>query len=401
MESPSDILDTLDDCVIVCGTTDRVRVRANTYVLVQACDVFKMAYEDMLENTDSEREFSAPNVSGRIMQLLVNLLHKKISASDITSIDDLLDLFEAQRYLACSYKRQRLLNQCWELVRHLDASRESFRTMVRTAGFLLESHPREFLSKARVVSRLRYAVFKTLFTEVDMTPSLARTCMQECMAHVSPIVLMDTLRKATEPGLRFQTVLECLTVYRGGGYFHPEEYLLGLEMLQECRNSSRLEIPPYVLDLTRGVLDSCKDVNTPACQAKTGGSLITIQGKPRASFFLHIKKQHCKVRLQFQHNVATIHRDGDVLEARFLLGKLGDYAHAVDEAHVRITYLEDQDGSPAYGDTVEEWIHVTRVDHDDHDAIDIRDRYDRHHTATHPVRYIRIDLFWLHHPVDM
>lgn len=391
------LLDTLDDCVIVCGA-DQERVRANTYIMVQNCDVFKMAFEDMLE--EETREFHAPNVSGRIMQLLVNLLHKKITVHDLASVDDILDLFEAQRYLACSYKKSRLASQCWELVRHLDVSDRSWHVMIKTAPHLLESHPKEFLSKARVVSKMSFRVFRQLFRHVDMSPDVARSCMSECMAHMSPILLLHVLQSVAPAGLRFQVVLECLTVYKGGLYFHPEEYLLGLDLLQQCRNSSRLDIPPYVLELSRGVLDACKDVNSPSCQSKTGGSLITIQGKPRASFFLHLKKPHCKVRLQFQHSVATIYRDGDVLECRFLLGKLGEFAHAVDEAHVRITYMTvTEDGDPDYEHATEEWVHATHVDHDDHDAIDIRDRYDVKDGG--PVTYIRLDVFWLHDPVTI
>ena len=154
------ILDTLDDCTVLCGP-EQHRVTANTFVLVQNCDIFRMAYEDMVD--DESREFTAPNVSHQIMQLLVNLLHKKIQPSDITSIRDLMDLFEAMRYLNCSYKKTRLSNQLWELVRALDVSTNSMETMIQTAFHLIETHPREFLSKARVVSKMKFDVYKHVF----------------------------------------------------------------------------------------------------------------------------------------------------------------------------------------------------------------------------------------------
>lgn len=387
------VLDSLDDCTVICGHTSE-RVRANTFVLVQNCDIFRMAYEDMLE--DESREFPAPNVEGRIMQLLVNLLHKKIHPSDITSIDDLLEVFEAMRYLACTYKRHKLSQQLWELVRQLPASNESMGTIVKTAPHLLETHPREFLSKSRVVSKMRFDTFRRVFDSVDMSPDMAKTCMSETMAHFSPLLILHALVHVAPPGLKFHTVLECLSLYKVGCYFHPAEYLMGLHMLQEYRSSSKLDIPPYVMDLSKATLDACHNINSPACLATADGSLVTIQGKPRASFFIHLKKLHRKVRLQFQHNVAQIHRDGTVLECRFLLRKLGEYSHVANDAHVRITYIPEEHEIPIYDKAGERWLHVPHVDHDDHDAIDIRDDY-----GVDLVTYIRIDLFWLHNPVNL
>lgn len=389
------ILDTLDDCVVVAGH-DHHRIHANTYIMVQNCDIFRMAYEDMIE--DATREFHAPNVSGRIMQILVNLLHKKINPSDITSVDDILDVFEAQRYLACGYKRSRLSNQLWELVRALDVSTASMRVMVKTAPQLLESHPREFLSKARVVSKLKFETFRKIFEHVDMTPKLAKSCMTESLSHFSPLMMLHILVSTTPPGLKFFTVLECLSLYKVGCYFHPEEYFLALQMLMQYRVHAKLDIPPYVVEMSKTSLDACHNVNSPSCLSKATASLVTIQGKPRASFFIHILKNHCKIRLTFQHNVAHIHKDGDTLECRFLLGKLGEYAHVTDDAHVRIVYVTaEEDNAPEYETVHEEWIHVVHVDHDEHDAIDIRDQF----VTSSILRYIRIDIFWLHNPVDM
>jgi len=385
-----DILDSLDDCTVVCGQ-DHHRIRANTYVLVQNCDVFRMAYEDMMD--DEERVFTAPNVSGSVMQLVVNLLHKKIQPGDLTSIDDILDIFEAQRYLACSYKKAKVSQQLWELVRQLPATVDAMTTVTKTAPHLLESHPREILSKARVVSHMRFPTYRRLFDHVDMTPKLAKTCMLECMAHFSPLLVLQALVHTTPTGLKFHTVLECLSLYKIGCYFHPTEYFLGLHMLAEYRSQSQLEIPPYVMDLTKATLDACHSVNSPACSSTADGSLITIQGKPKASFFIHHKKMNRKVRLQFQHNVGQIHRDGSVLECRFLLRKMGEYSHVSNSAHVRIIYIPEEDDIPLYERSGERWIHVDTVDHDDHDAIDIRDDY-----ASDMVAYIRIDLFWLHDP---
>lgn len=391
------ILDSLDDCVIECGS-NKEPVRANTFIMVQNCELFRMVYEDMVDSKDGDRIFEAPNVSSRVMQLLVNLLHKKINTHDIVSVDDILDIFEAQRYLNCSYKKSKLSNQLWELVRSLNASPRSMDTMVKTAGHLLETHLREFLSKARVVSNMRFHSFQKIFRDVDMTPSIAKSCMTECMGYFSPLLLLHALVSVTTPGLRFHVVLECISMYRVGCYFHPDEYLLALHMLGQYRSTSQLEIPPYVLDISRAILDACHNVNSPSCLSKAGGSLITIQGKPRASFFIHLHKVRCKMRMTFQNNVALVHRSDDVLECRFLLGKLGDYAHTVDEAHVRIIYLGEVDGKPVYSETTEEWIHTHHVDHDDHDAIDIRHVME---SSSVPVTYIRIDIFWVHDPVDL
>lgn len=275
------VLDSLDDCTVICGHTSE-RVRANTFVLVQNCDIFRMAYEDMME--EGSREFPAPNVEGRIMQLLVNLLHKKIHPSDITSIDDLLEVFEAMRYLACTYKRHKLSQQLWELVRQLPASNESMATIVKTAPHLLETHPREFLSKSRVVSKMRFDTFRRVFDSVDMSPDMAKTCMSETMAHFSPLLILHALVHVAPPGLKFHTVLECLSLYKVGCYFHPAEYLMGLHMLQEYRSSSKLDIPPYVMDLSKATLDACHNINSPACLATADGSLVTIQESPGHRF---------------------------------------------------------------------------------------------------------------------
>ena len=387
------ILDSLDDCTVLCGQ-EQHRVSANTFVLVQNCDIFKMAYEDMMD--EDTRVFTAPNVSYRVMQLLVNLLHKKIQPSDITSINDMMDLFEAMRYLACSYKKSKLSNQLWELVRSLNVSTESMETMIKTASHLIETHPREFLSKARVVSKMKFHVYARLFDTVDMTPSVAKTCMAESMAHFSPLLVLNALAHATPSGLKFHAVLECLSLYRVGCYFHPDEYLLGLHMLGEYRSLSKLDIPMYVTDLAKATLDACHNVNTVQSVSTASGSLVTIQGKPRASFFIRIHKHFRKVRLHFQHQVANIHRDGDVLEGRFLLGKLGEFSHAAHHAHVRIIYIPEEDGIPEYSKAHEEWVRIETIDYDDHDAIDIRHEY-----AGHMITYIRIDLFWLHDPAHM
>ena len=387
------ILDTLDDCTVLCGP-ELHRVTANTFVLVQNCDIFRMAYEDMVQS--ESREFTAPNVSHQIMQLLVNLLHKKIQPSDITSIRDMMELFEAMRYLNCSYKKTRLSNQLWELVRALDVSTKSMETMIQTAFHLIETHPREFLSKARVVSKMKFDVYKHVFDTVDMTPSVAKTCMTESMAHFSPLLILHALVHVTPSGLKFHTVLECLSLYRVGSYFHPDEYLLGLHMLEEYRSVSRLEIPVYIPQLARATLDACHNVNTVQSVSTANGSLVTIQGKPRASFFIRIFKHFRKLRLQFQHQVAHIHRDGNILEGRFLLGKLGEFSHVAQNAHVRVIYIPEEDGIPDYSKAHEEWITVHTIDHDDHDAIDIRSEY-----SGDLVTYIRIDLFWLHDPAHM
>jgi hypothetical protein len=393
MEYGMSILDTLDDCIIYSGH-ERHQVRANTFVLVQNCEIFKMAYEDMIE--EGSREFTAPNVSGRIMQILVNLIHKKIQPSDIVSIDDILDVFEAMRYLQCGYKKSKLANQLWELVRALPVSSSSMDVMIKTAPQLVESHPREFLSKARVVSKMRFDSYRRVFDAVDMTPELAKTCMQESMAHFSPLLMLHCLVHVTPHGLKFHTVLECLTLYRVGNYFHPDEFMLALQMLGEYRSMARREIPHYVIDLAKTTLDACHDVNTPQSSSTATGSLVTIEGKPRASFFLRIHRHNRKIRMPFQHNVAHIHRDGHVLECRFLLGKLGEFSHAAPSAHVRIVYIPEVNGVVAYDKAHEDWIHVTTIQHDEYDAIDIRNEY-----AGDVVTYIRIDLFWMHDPANM
>jgi len=354
--------------------------------------------KDESASPPSERIFHAPSIDRKIVHLMISLLTKEITTSDLVSIDETLALLEAYVYLDVSRHKSRILARLWQLVRESSC----IETLRRTSSHLLVSHTIEFLSKTKTVSNMEFAIFRRVFDGVDIDPSLARVVMAHCAEWFSPLeVLYDIVSHVSEDH-KALVITECLSLYKIGQFFHPDEWFLATNMLLANSGGggsrSNHHDTSRCVDIARNYIQSNSSYNPVTSLQNGHGSFISIMHTCHASFFLTRTKQgQKKCRFVFPHNTGMILVQSSSLEARFLLRKISG-ADVVYRVFMRMCYLpvSDHDTHEVQMDDATEEFCVFEeheIDIDDHDAITFERRAD---LAT--VKHIRVDLWWNQDP---
>jgi len=336
---------------------------------------------------DGERTFHAPSVTCKIMQLLISLLTKEITTTDLVSIEDVLDLLEAYRYLDITRYKSRILCRLWHLVR----DESSMMCLQRVAVHLIRSHTVEILSKAKTVSNVRFAEFRVLFDHVDMDVSLSKVIMTHCVSWFPPLVLLHDLVSRVPSEQRSVAMTELLSLHKIGQFFHPDEWWIASKyMLLNIAD----EHNPAVYAFVRNYIQSHSSYNPVVCIQNGYGSFISMMHHHHASFFLTHSKPGKKCRIAFSQNSAIMSLQPHGLETRFLLRKISGSDRMVHTAFVRISTIPVSEQ-----DLQEVEIHRAReeflvfdehdIDVDDYDAITFENRMDLTNT-----RYIRMDIWW-------
>ena len=224
----SSMLAVLSDCVIRCNDGD---VRANTYALVQSCDVISNMFEDMGETDapDDDRVFVIDRFSSRTMKFVVDLIQKSIQPSDVKSIEDARDVLVAMDFLCCTTRWKRMVDRLWTLVRASPAC-DTKRLLLDNAGFIVPEHPAAFFTKYRRMCP-GWHEYKALFEAVPMTPETAILFVTQLMTYFPMPMIIHAIVSNTPKRQISNVVTGIFHIQRIGRYFHPEELLVAMDTI--------------------------------------------------------------------------------------------------------------------------------------------------------------------------
>jgi hypothetical protein len=394
---PIETLNQLNDCTLVCDSG--AIIPANTFIMVQACSTLSNMFEDLEEGTSQGRVFHIHGVEKHTLQVLVDLLHHKMSVSGIQSIDEIRHVIHAMDYLGCRYKFKKLVQRLWQLLRLMPNTVETFGNLCENAPLVMPEYSTAFLTKAKSIAP-EWHRFRDLIEQMDMTPQLAVLCMNTLMNTFPPVCIIFGIIDASPPSHVQQIVTAVLSIHNIGLHFHPEEFMLILEhCVTPGHGSHEKKGDPY-MNLAKACLDSFKGVNTPMCISKLSGTFIYFQHKTRCSFFVTIKKPvNRKARVQFQHKTATFEIDAanHTLESTIHLHKFQEHAESVNEVYVRyVPFYSRELGCSKIECGNDIWYTVTDIDHMNRGRV--------RHVINIPqdtfplLKYVRYDIFWLHDP---
>jgi len=384
----------LHDCTLV--SKEGVGVKANTFVMVQACNLLSSFFEDMGDDA-TDRVFHVPNVDYETLVLLVGLLHGTKHVKSMVSVDEIRRVLLAMDYLGCRTKFSKLVSRMWCLLRLLPNTGKTFDLLCENATLIMPEYSVCLLNKAKAIYP-EWHRFEKIFDTLDMSPKLAVHCMNTLAVSFPPLLIVRGIINSSPPRHLHEILRSILTIPRIGLQFHPEEFMLLLKSSVESVHDTH---DPYT-SLARACLDSYLGVNVPLCVSKVTGSFIFFQHKARCSFLITLKRPLTKkARVQFQHGTATFDVDGGQgsVHTSIQLHRFHETAESVDEAYIRVVpmYARDLDSPDLDFDSMKDtWHVVSDIDHANRGSITHRIDLPK---ATFPLlRHLRYDVFWLHDP---
>lgn len=389
------MLAVLSDCVLRCNDGD---VRANTYALVQSCDVISNMFEDMGE-TDApgdDRVFVIDRFSSRTMKFVVDLIQKSIEPSDVKSIEDARDILVAMDFLCCTTRWKRMVDRLWTLIRASPAC-DTKRLLLENAGFIVPEHPAAFFTKYRRMCP-GWQEYKALFEAVPMTPETAILFVTQLMTYFPMPMIVHAIVSNTPKRQISNVTTGIFHIQRIGRYFHPDELLVAMDTIHLAASTN---VDTAIMDC---VVDSHRGVNVQTPVHKIKGTMVTLKTKNMANFAFTVERSLTRLTtVSFSSNSAVFSFDPDtgLIEMRVRMHKLGDTGRAVDTVYVRTTsYPKSEElemghmSSRIDWDGVRDtWSTVLNIDHTADGEIVNTERIDAGDVAM-----VRVDLFWLHDP---
>jgi hypothetical protein len=394
----------LDDCRISCSDGSVV---ANTFAMVQASPVLSDLFDDMSDA--SERVFEIPNVTCATMQRVVDLVQRKIGATDLDDMVEIREVLVAMDFLGCSTRWKKLVDRLWTLVRACPPEISKAK-MLENASLLIPEHPDAFFHKFRLMCP-NWQEYRTLFDAISMTPTLASVVMTQLMPFFPMPLLIHAIVTNTPRDHVYTVISGIFKIPRIGSYFHPDELMLAFDVV--LRSASH-DIDTSII---RAVLDSAHGVNVPTPVPRARGSMVTFHTKNTTSFsFVFDRPITRPTTVTFPSNTATFTFEPPptgqtgqtgtttttgTMETSLKLHKFGETGMAVDCAFVRTTVyprdpeLDDGHASKlvAWSRVRDTWTTVEDVDHDADGEIEHTARLD----VTDAVA-VRVDVFWVHDP---
>lgn len=393
--------DVLCDCIVSCeqhGT----RIPASTYAMVKASRLCETMLDDMLDRVGEQPrvfEFPVGDTFARtgVLQDVVDIIHKRLEVERLDDVDRVAQIIDAAEYLQTTDKiTKKLSKRLWSIMRSMPNTTATFDKLLQYSGVLLDHHHAPFLSKARNIAP-EWHVFRRILRGMDMFPERAAATFKSTV-HIFPaLLLLYELIMSSPDHARHDVCMAILSMYNVATYFHPDEYTQALQLLLETKSSHDRLVTPHC-QIASGCITSSTNVNMPSSIAKVSGTFLLFSDKPKASLLMVCHKPigHGCPKIKFQKGIGCmwISRQGSV-GFKIQIQKLPHSTDA-DCSWVRVCPMystSDDTKDVNLGDVVDAWSEVTMEDASGYFQW----------TTTLPrgtdcLRFVRIDVFWLHDP---
>ena len=388
--------DVLCDCVVTCGD---VSIQASTYAMVKASNLCLTMLDDMVSSQEP-RVFEFPvgdTFGSSVLRDIVDVIHKRLDIESLDDCDRIASILDAAEYLQVTNKITRKLSKrLWTVLRGWPNNAHTFTILAKYSNVLLENHHTPFLSKARNICP-EWHKFRLLLRSTRMFSERA-VAVFKSTCHIFPsLLLLHELVMASPDMARHAICMSILGLYNVATYFHPEEYTLALEILLKTRPVHDRLVTPHC-QIANGCIISNRAVNLPSCMSRVGGSFLLYSDKPKASMFMNFMKplrRGCP-KLHFQKGIGCmwVHVENTTFGFKLHMTKL---PHSSDAycCWVRVVPFystTDELNDVNYADVDDVW---TEILVEEESCIQFSMQLLR---GVKFLRFVRVDVFWLHDP---